>query len=39
MEAIKGDGVSFIKKQQINYRFNIKNGVAENPFNYLLEKC
>ena len=24
-----------IRKQQINYRFNIKNSVNENPFNYL----
>ena len=27
------------KKQQMNYRFNIKNGVTENPLNYLPEKC
>ena len=24
-------------KQQINYRFNIKDGVISNSFNYLLE--
>ena len=27
------------KKQQMNYRFNIKNGVTENLLNYLPEKC
>ena len=26
------------EKEQINYRFNIKNGVTENPFNYLPKK-
>ena len=37
MEAIKSIVVSFIRKQ-INYRFNKKNGVIENPFNYLPKK-
>ena len=27
------------KKQWINYQFNMKNGVIENPFDYLLEQC
>ena len=27
------------KKQQMNYGFNIKNGVTENLLNYLPEKC
>ena len=27
------------EKQQTYYRFNIKNGVTENPFNYSPEKC
>ena len=27
------------KKQQMNDRFNIKNGVTENLSNYLPEKC
>ena len=27
------------KKQQMNYRFNIKNSVTENLLNYLSEKC
>ena len=26
------------ERQQINYRFNIKNGVIEKPFNYLSKK-
>ena len=30
---------AFEKKQQMNYRFNIKNGVTENHLNYLREKC
>ena len=36
MEAMKGSVVLFIRK--INFRFNIKNGVIENPFTYLPEK-
>ena len=38
MKAIKGTAVSFIRKQQTNYWFNIKNAVAENPFHYLPKK-
>ena len=30
---------AFEKKQQMNYRLNIKNGVTENLLNYLPEKC
>ena len=38
MEVIKGTEVSFIRKQ-INYRFSMKKGVAEKPFNYLPKNC
>ena len=37
-EATKGIVVSFIRKKHTNYRFNMKNGVIENPFNYLPQK-
>ena len=33
------EGLLLKKKQQMNDRFNIKNGVTENLFNYLPEKC